>query len=90
MPRPRDPLQPLPRNPDIRGEREFLDPYRILADGDVPIALAAATLREFAEVYRWNLSDDPRTGVINADQTQCERVLAGDTAEETGIRPLVA
>lgn len=73
MTRPRDPRQPLPRDPDVRREREFLYPYRILADGDAPIALAEATLQEFAEVFRWNLSDDPQTGVINAVQIQCER-----------------
>ena len=42
MTRPRDPPQPLPREPDVRRARQLLYPYLILAYGDAPLALAGS------------------------------------------------
>lgn len=73
MARARDPQQPLPRNPDRRRTRDFLYPYEVLTVDDMSLTLAGATLAEFADIYRWNLSEDPQTGVINAVDGQCWR-----------------
>ena len=73
MTRARDPQKPLPRDLDRPRTREFLYPYEVLTVDDVSLTLAGATLAEFADIYRWNLSDDPQTGVINAVASQCWR-----------------
>lgn len=53
--------------------REFLYPYEVLTVDDVSLTLAGATLAEFADIYRWNLSDDPQTGIANGVWNQCRR-----------------
>ncbi|HPX38179.1 MAG TPA: hypothetical protein PLH92_14435 [Mycobacterium sp.] len=73
MARIRDPIQPLPRRPDRQRRREFLYPYAVIDYDATALTLADATLAEFAEVYNWNLSDDPQTGVVNAVWNQCLR-----------------
>lgn len=73
MTRAREPLQPLPRDPDTPRWREFLYPYTVLTVDEISLTLADATLEEFAGVYSWNLSDDPQTGVVNGVWNQCQR-----------------
>lgn len=73
MTRAGDPRQPLPRDPGMQRRREFLYPYEVLTDDGTSLTLADATLEEFASIYRWNLSDEPQTGVVKAVHTQCWR-----------------
>lgn len=53
--------------------REFLYPYRVLAEDSRTLELAAATLTEFADMYSWNRSDNPATDIVCAVQNQCWR-----------------
>lgn len=71
--RAREPERPLPRDPEVQRHREFLYPYRVLTEDGDPLTLAEATLADFAEIYAWNISEDPQTGVMNAVQNQCWR-----------------
>ena len=73
MTRNRDPQLALPRDPGRPRQREFLYPYEVSTEDGDSLTLADATLAEFADVFRWNLSDDPQTGVVNAVHNQCWR-----------------
>ena len=66
-------MTPLPRDPGTGPVREFLYPYRVLAEDGRQLELSAATLAEFAGIYSWNRGDDPATDVVGAVQNQCWR-----------------
>lgn len=66
-------MTPLPRDPAIEGVREFLYPYRVLAEDGRALALSSESLTELADHYSWNVSDDPATLVVFGVQSQCWR-----------------
>ena len=63
----------LPRDSGIHSVCEYLYPYRVLTEDGRTLALAAATLTEFAGIYSWNRGDRPATDIVCAVANQCWR-----------------
>lgn len=53
--------------------RGFLYPYEVQTEDGTSLALADATLAEFAVSYDWNIGETPRSSVVDAVQKQCSR-----------------